>query len=82
MGYNSLAEVVAAMNAPKPAEFSGSTYSEASAYLKANGKSAGGLMTNSEWTRHKNKNNSAGGEHEAASYEEYIKAYVYGVMNS
>lgn len=61
--------------------FTGSTYSEAAAYLKANGKSASGLMTSSEWTRHKNKNNSAGGEHEASSYKEYLAAYIYGVMN-
>ena len=61
--------------------FTGSTYSEAAAYLKANGKSASGLMTSSEWTRHKNKNNSAGGEHMASSYQEYLAAYIYGVMN-
>lgn len=61
--------------------FTGSTYSEAAAYLKANGKSAGGLMTQSEWQKHKNKNNSAGGEHEASSYKEYLAAYIYGVMN-
>ena len=61
--------------------FTGSTYSEAAAYLKANGKSAAGLMTSSEWARHKNKNNSAGGEHEASSYKEYLAAYVYGAMN-
>lgn len=61
--------------------FTGSTYSEAAAYLKANGKSASGLMTSSEWTRHKNKNNSAGGEHEVSSYKEYLTAYIYGVMN-
>ena len=61
--------------------FTGSTYSEAVAYLKANGKSASGLMTQSEWTRHKNKNNSAGGEHEASSYKEYLAAYIYGQMN-
>ena len=61
--------------------FTGSTYSEACAYLKANGKSSSGLMTQSEWTRHKNKNNSAGGEHEASSYKEYLAAYIYGQMN-
>ena len=58
--------------------FTGSTYSEATAYLKANGQSASGLMTQSEWQRHKNGNNSAGGEHEASSYQEYLAAYIYG----
>jgi hypothetical protein len=58
--------------------FTGSTYSEAAAYLKNNGQSASGLMTQSEWQRHKNNNNSAGGEHEASSYKEYLAAYTYG----
>ena len=65
----------------KTPSFTGSTYSEAAAYLKANGKSAGGLMDQATWQRHKNKNNSAGGEHEASSYKEYLAAYIYGVMN-
>ena len=58
--------------------FTGSTYSEATAYLKANGQATSGLMTQSEWQRHKNGNNSAGGEHEASSYQEYLAAYIYG----
>lgn len=62
------------------ADFTGTTYSEACAYLKANGKQVSGLMTSSEWARHKNGNNSAGGEHEASSYAEYLAAYVYGMM--
>ena len=61
--------------------FTGSTYSEACAYLKSKGKSSSGLMTQSEWARHKNKNNSAGGEHEASSYKEYLAAYIYGQLN-
>ena len=61
--------------------FTGSTYQEATAYLKANGKSPSGLMTSSEWVRHKNKNNSAGGEHEASSYQEYLAAFIYDLMN-
>ena len=58
--------------------FTGSTYSEAASYLKSKGESASGLMTQSEWQRHKNGNNSADGEHEASSYKEYLAAYVYG----
>ena len=61
--------------------FTGSTYSEAAAYLKEKGLSAGGLMTQSEWQRHKNKNNSAGGEHEANTYQEYLDVYIYGMTN-
>ena len=61
--------------------FTGSTYSEAAAYLKEKGLSAGGLLTQSEWQRHKNNNNSAGGEHEANSYKEYLAAYIYGMTN-
>ena len=61
--------------------FTGSTYSEAAAYLKEKGLSASGLMTQSEWQRHKNKNNSAGGEHEANTYQEYLAAYIYGMTN-
>ena len=84
MGYSSLADVVKAMeyknSQPKKTTtgFTGSTYSEATAYLKSKGKSASGLMTQSEWQRHKNGNNSAGGEHEASTYQEYLAAYIYG----
>lgn len=88
MGFNSLDEVVKALDLPglytpdTPTGFTGTTYQEATAYLKANGFSTSGLMTNSEWTRHKNNNNSADGEHEATSYKEYLSAYIYGKMNS
>lgn len=68
-------------NPVKAPAFTGSTYDEAVTYLKNNGKSAGGLMRQAEWQRHKNNNNSAGGEHEASSYQEYLQAYIYGVMN-
>ena len=66
---------------PDETSFTGSTYSEAAAWLKAKGHSSGGLMTQAEWTRHKNGNNSAGGEHEASSYQEYLNAYIYMMMN-
>ena len=85
MGYNSLADVVTAMNykntQPQKAStsgFTGSTYGEATAYLKSKGASASGLMTQSEWQRHKNGKNSAGGEHEASTYKEYLAAFIYG----
>lgn len=60
--------------------FTGSTYSEAAAYLKENGQSASGLMTQSEWQRHKNGNNSADDEHLASSYQEYLDIYIMGTM--
>lgn len=59
-------------------EFNGSTYGEAAAYLRANGASASGLMTQSEWQRHKNTGSSVDGEHEASSYQEYLDAYIFG----
>ena len=80
-GFQSLADVVKRVQRggqTQTASFSGSTYSEACAYLKSKGKPTGGLMTQSEWQRHKNNNNSAGGEHQASSYQEYLAAYVYG----
>ena len=61
--------------------FTGSTYKEAAAYLKSNGKSSSGLMTASEWARHKNNKDSAGGEHEASSYQEYLEVFIYDAMN-
>lgn len=60
--------------------FTGSTYKEAAAYLESNGKSSAGLMTQIEWARHKSNNNSAGGEHEASSYQEYLEAFIYDAM--
>lgn len=61
--------------------FTGSTYKEAAAYLQGNGKPSSGLMTQSEWVRHKNGNNSGDGEHEAVNYQEYLAAFIYKVMN-
>ena len=55
--------------------FKGTTYEEAKEYLADYGIS-GYPMTNREWTQHKNKNNSAGGEHEADTYAQYLQAYV------
>ena len=78
-GYNSLAEVVAAMGGGGDEDvFTGTTYKEAAAYLKSKGLPTSGLMDSATWARHKNGNNSAGGEHEANSYQEYLAAYIYG----
>lgn len=80
-GYNSLAEVVAAMGGGGDGDedvFTGTTYKEAAAYLRSKGLPTSGLMDSATWARHKNGNNSAGGEHEASSYQEYLAAYIYG----
>ena len=65
---------------PVASGFTGSTYSEAAAYIKANGGSASGLMTGQEWARHKNSYDMSGqGGAESknySSYLEYLKDYV------
>lgn len=56
------------------------TYSTAVAYIKGRGKSASGLMTSTEWTRHRNSYLSTGqGNAEArnySSYAAYLKDFV------
>ena len=56
------------------------TYSTAVAYIKGRGKSATGLMTSTEWTRHRNSYLSTGqGNAEArnySSYAAYLKDFV------
>lgn len=60
--------------------FTGSSYSEAAAYIKSNGGSASGLMTQSEWQRHRNsylktgQSNAEGANY--SSYTEYLKDFV------
>jgi hypothetical protein len=58
------------------AGFSGSTYSEATAYLKKNGISGdGGLMTKNEWARRKaSGSTSTATAH--SSYEKYLGWFV------
>lgn len=84
-GYGSLSEVIAAMGGDTktpgtaPSGFTGSTYAEATAYIKANGGS-GTPMTQSEWTRRKNSYDKYGtGGVEVknySSYAQYLKDYV------
>ena len=67
--------------APVDTGFTGSTYSEAVAYLKANGvTNAAGIMTQSEWSRRKasyNKTGQGSGEVKYnGSYKEYLQSYV------
>lgn len=60
--------------------FTGTTYSEAAAYIKANGGSVSGLMDSATWARHKNSYAATGqGNAEVvgfANYQEYLKAFV------
>lgn len=84
-GYGSLSEVISAMGGgtevseTAPSGFTGTTYAEATAYIKANGGS-GTPMTQSEWTRRKNSYDKYGtGGVEVknySSYAQYLKDYV------
>ena len=84
-GYGSLSEVISAMGGDTkvsetaPSGFTGTTYAEATAYIKANGGS-GTPMTQSEWTRRKNSYDKYGtGGVEVknySSYAQYLKDYV------
>ena len=62
--------------------FTGSTYQEAAAYLKANGKSSGGLYTQMEWINHKNNDKSGkADENWGGSYQEYLAAFIYDAIS-
>ena len=72
-GYNSIAEVVAAMSGGGGTGFTGTTYSEAVAYMKANGVSgakASNAMTATEFKRSSSMRN------EFSSYADYLSNYV------
>lgn len=59
--------------------FTGSTYSEAVAYMKQNGVSsaeASGVMTQSEWQRRKNAGSGSAEVKNYSSYKEYLADYV------
>ena len=59
--------------------FTGSTYSEAVAYMKNNGvpsANAAGILTQSEWQRAKNSNSPRYGANEFNSYAEYLEYAV------
>lgn len=86
-GFQSLADVVKRVQRggqQKPASFSGSTYNEAVSYLKANGKPTGGIMTQSEWQRHRNnalagkQTNAEGSNY--STYAAYLRDFVAYLM--
>ena len=56
------------------------SYQEAAEYLKGKGLSVGGLMTASEWARHKSNPSDTSGAGAYGSYQEYLKGYVSGLM--
>ena len=56
--------------------FTGSTYKEAVAYLKAKGIDGSAAMTESEWRSRKARGSTAAEVKNNATYEEYIKDYV------
>lgn len=69
-----------------PTGFTGSTYSEAVAYMKANGISdAANVMTREEWSRRKASYQATGqGSSEViynGSYKEYLQSYVQYKLN-
>ena len=88
MGYNSLAEVVAATGlreakGPVYAPFTGKTYADAVTYMKKNGidlTSINGLMNEADWFREKNSYFTTGqgdaAVSEYSSYEEYVQDYI------
>jgi peptidoglycan hydrolase-like protein with peptidoglycan-binding domain len=60
-------------------DFTGSTYSEAVAYMKANGVAgaeASGVMTQSEWQRRKNAGSGSAEVQNYSSYKDYLADYV------
>lgn len=77
-GYNSLAEVIAAMDGGGGPQtgFTGSSYDDAVAYVKKHGGSATGIMTLMEWKRRKNSYAATGqGSAEVKNYSSY-KEYL------
>jgi hypothetical protein len=56
--------------------FTGTTYKEACAYLRMYGADSNGLLTQSEWQRHKNNPNNNNAHTNYDNYEEYLKDYV------
>lgn len=64
---------------PEPTGFTGTTYSEAVAYMKDNGVAsaeAAAVMTQSEWSRRKNAGSSNAAVKNYDSYKEYLADYV------
>ena len=54
-----------------------STYQQAAAALSQAGRSSSGLMTSSEWARHKNQGSrDQSGAADFATYEDYLQAYI------
>ena len=59
-----------------------STYQEAASYLKGKGLSSGGLMTASEWARHRSNPADTSGAASYPSYQAYLQGYVNALLTS
>ena len=57
-----------------------STYQEAAAYLRGQGAPVSGLMTASEWARHKSGGRDTSGAGAYATYQDYLNGYVKGAV--
>ena len=57
-----------------------STYQEAAAYLRGQGAPVSGLMTASEWARHKSSGRDTSGAGAYATYQDYLNGYVKGAV--
>ena len=57
-----------------------STYQEAASYLQGKGLSSGGLMTASEWARHKSNPADTSGASSYPSYQAYLQGYVNSLL--
>ena len=86
MGYDSLAEVVAAMdNSLAGSGFTGSTYEEAVAYAKQNGvpgSRASAILTKSEFARTKQYGGTRDGANEFDTYAEYLECAVGATIDA
>ena len=93
--FNSLAEVVAAMNGggpgpngnpvPTPTGFTGTTYSEAVAYANSNGvpnEYSSSILTQSEWRRVKSSGGTRDHANEFDTYQEYLQYAVESMVDA
>ncbi len=57
------------------------TYQEAADYIRKNGGQVSGLMTSSEWARHKNNKNDQSGASQYSTYSDYLNDYVSYILS-
>ena len=85
-GYNSIAEVVAAMGGGGGGTgFTGTTYSEAVAFANSHGvpnAKSSSILTPSEWSRVKSSGSSRDGANEFDTYQEYLQYAVESMIDA